>query len=1817
MACEFRNRVFAASLAIIGLGIISLVMQPAQAGNFSWSGSAGATWNTSSTNWTAQSGTTNVAQPWSSTTGPSEQANFISPGSSVNVSGGVYIFAMTLTSAAGGVSISGGTINTTSSSDGGANGSAEISMSATSGTDTISSMLALGNTVKPEFISTPTGAASMLNLTGLITSNGTVALNAGGTTQSGNGSTIALGAAGDSFNVLEETGGNHGTILIPTGGSVSCNLLFATNFCVNLVNGNLTCGNIYSNTTNPTTVFTGSGTISTVNFVANNGSTNGAAISIGAPTSPFTGSFNVSGSFALGLGNPVFCFGTTGQGKAFYQTSGTVQLTGGGDSVVVGSNGSGNAGNSTYNMFGGFLNVPNAPMELGYGSNAAGTTSTYSQTGGVANMYGISMGTTQSNGSQPGNCAISITGGTLNLGAGGISSGTAGTYSVTLGNATIGTSATWSTSLPVTLGGSTSFNLSGGGNITLAGNVGESSPGVGAMSVNGGSMTLSGNNAFSGGVTMGPAAALYINNNSALGSGTLTINGGLIDSTTAGVALGSVPQNWNGDFTFGGSNNLNLGTGAVSLGGSRTVTLNGGVLTVGGPISDGGAGYSLSMTSPSGTGTLVLAGTSSYSGGTNVNSGVLIVNGALTGSGVTVAPGATLSGSGTVSGGAVTLGSGAKLSPGPSPAPGSAGTFTAASLSVGSGATIAFDLSDSAAGLGVNDLVAVTGNLSLPGSATIAVTPTAGTLAQNVAYPLFDYGSLTNTGSPLVYSGPLGARQFAIFNYGTGSNSAITLSISGYFANLTWTGTGTNASGSLTWDQNDTANKAWTSPQNPNNDYFAAADNVTFDATSAPGNQTVTLSGSDMPTSVLVTGTKNYTFTGSGNITGITGLTVAGPGTLTIANSGNNYSGGTNIQGGSIILGVSNGLSPNGTVTFGGATTGGTLDLAGNSQTVGGLSVAALATPANQIITNSTGSATLTCAGTGSTTFGGTIQDTAPTGVLALNVAGGELVLGGNNTYAGGTTVSGGTLQLGVTNALPTGGNITALPGGILDLGGNVQTTSGTASFQGGTVQNGTLTSTVADFDARSGTIAASLSGPVALDKTTSGTLVVSSPSNTYANGTNISGGILQLGAANALPTGGNVTVYSGGAFDLGGAGAGQMTSGTVSIQGGTIQNGTLTSTSVAFDGQSGTVTANLTGNVGLTKTTAGLLNLGGSSTYTGDTVVSAGTLLLGSAAGVPGGPGAGNVDLDGGAVSAAVIDINGFSPDFGGLSGAAGAVPGTITNNGATGGTLTVGDNNGTTTFSGTIADGTSRLGLIKSGNGTLTLAGSNTYSGGTTVAQGILAPTTAAALGTVTSSTNLTVNNGGELQLPAAVVNAGIVSVAGNGFTGLGAINGGTLSVLGNSVTNNAPSNTAVIGSPTVLDAATTTLVCASASQTLLFNAVLTSTGNVTTSGSGNFEFGGGTANIAGTLQEGNSIPSRTAIISVLPGTTLNVGTYYVPFFSTLTVNGTMNAATIITANSTAGQQFLNGSGVINAATFIGSGGGTARFSNGVLNITGSLAVGQAVPALGAAVACTLEQDSGTINVTGTGDGFTLGYSNSSSGNGAYTQFGGVLNVPNEYVELCYESGAGGNSFFQVLGTATTANVYGISFGQTVNNGVQNGNGTVKLGNAGALLVIGAGGIVSATSGSAQIFLGTGATGGGTLASSAPWSTALSITLTGSLPTNIDASAGTISLDGTLSSTGGLQEVGSGVLVLGGTNTYTGGTTVASGELIATNSEAIEDGTDLSVGAGLSAFGAVVPVQASGAAAAQAVATVPEPGALMLLAAAGTLLFFHRRRR
>ncbi|MEK0447510.1 MAG: hypothetical protein RLZZ399_2831, partial [Verrucomicrobiota bacterium] len=146
--------------------------------------------------------------------------------------------------------------------------------------------------------------------------------------------------------------------------------------------------------------------------------------------------------------------------------------------------------------------------------------------------------------------------------------------------------------------------------------------GAGTLTKQGaGNLTLATSNTFSGGVQL-QAGRLILANAQALGTGALTITGGSLDSAVSDLNLTSNnAQVWAADFGFGGTQNLNLGTGGVLLsGGTRAVWVGGGVLTVGGAIGDGGAAFGLSKT---GTGTLVLGGSSTFGGGLRVQAGAV------------------------------------------------------------------------------------------------------------------------------------------------------------------------------------------------------------------------------------------------------------------------------------------------------------------------------------------------------------------------------------------------------------------------------------------------------------------------------------------------------------------------------------------------------------------------------------------------------------------------------------------------------------------------------------------------------------------------------------------------------------------------------------------------------------------------------------------------------------------------------------------------------------------------------------------------------------------------------------------------------------------------------------------------------------------------------------------------------------------------------------------------------------------------------------------------------------------------------------------
>ena len=121
-----------------------------------------------------------------------------------------------------------------------------------------------------------------------------------------------------------------------------------------------------------------------------------------------------------------------------------------------------------------------------------------------------------------------------------------------------------------------------------------------------------------------------------------------------------------------------------------------------------------------------------------------------------------------------------------------------------------------------------------------------------------------------------------------------------------------------------------------------------------------------------------------------------------------------------------------------------------------------------------------------------------------------------------------------------------------------------------------------------------------------------------------------------------------------------------------------------------------ISGVSGLTKQGSGLLVLSQTNTYSGDTVVSNGTLKITTASAIPTGSGKGDVVVGG----AGVLDVNSASITVNGLSG-----NGTVDTMAGGNPTLTVGNNGASSTFSGTLQNSSGSLALTKTGNGTLNL--------------------------------------------------------------------------------------------------------------------------------------------------------------------------------------------------------------------------------------------------------------------------------------------------------------------------------------------------------------------------------------------------------------------------------------------------------------------------------------------------------------------------------
>jgi RHS repeat-associated protein len=704
----------------------------------------------------------------------------------------------------------------------------------------------------------------------------------------------------------------------------------------------------------------------------------------------------------------------------------------------------------------------------------------------------------------------------------------------------------------------------------------------------------------------------------------------------------------------------------------------------------------------------------------------------------------------------------------------------------------------------------------------------------------------------------------------------------------------------------------------------------------------------------------------SGVVSGSGSLTENGNGVL-IVSAGATFTGNATIQDGATLRFACPDALPSGP-SAGMVEVNGTLDLAGYSATVNGLSGDGL------ITSSATGPVTLSVDTTGqSTTFSGVIEDGA--GRVALTTLGtGTLTLTGRNTLTGEVTVdAGSTLKLGSASALCADPEVN----GTLDLAGYSTTLDGL--WGSGTVTSsvaGAVTLTV-DTTNYPGTFSGVIedgSGTMSLAKTGAGTLTLAG-ANTYSGGTTISSGTLRVGSGGSSGTLGSGAVVNNAALEfyrsgtttvanaISGSGTLTQTLGTLVLSGSNTYTGTTTIAPWSWDsatiqvgngGTTGTLGSGTVTSSGDYESCAQLVykrsdGVTVSNAVTGQvnvTIASGSTLKAGgsSACGLPNGTsGTGSVTISG------TFDLAGYSPTVGNLSGS-----GTVTSGVSGTATLTV--NCGgyeSSTFPGLIEDGSGTVALAKTGSNNLYLTGANTYSGGTTISSGTLYVGSGGSSGTLGSGA---VVNNAALEF----YRSGTTTVA-NAISGSGTLTQtlGTLVLTG----SNTYTGTTTIAVGATVRAAGTSGTLGTGQVTCEYDYPYYPAGELVFDRSANLTVGSVISGFLRLVQEGSGEVTLTGANTYTEGTTVGSGStlrvgaggttgalgaagdpYYGSGGVTVEAGGVLafnrsDSATVSHAISGAGSIRQEGSGtlILTGTTSLGD----AAISDGTLRVEGSVTV------------------------------------------------------------------------------------------------------------------------------------------------------------------------------------------------------------------------------------------------------------------------------------
>ena len=812
-------------------------------------------------------------------------------------------------------------------------------------------------------------------------------------------------------------------------------------------------------------------------------------------------------------------------------------------------------------------------------------------------------------------------------------------------------------------------------------------------------LILTGASTFSGDTTFQNASWLRLGNGNALQNSTLVIPNTSTAKLTFNTGIGTYTV---GNLSGGGGSHsiaLTDGTAAVTLQAGK----NNSSQTYAGNLS--GAGNLTKI----GSGTLTLNGTNTFTGNTTVTTGSLALgaSGSLASPSIQVAAGAlldvtakaftlatsqTLSGSGTISGSVATAGSAARIYPGGN---GTAGNLTFSNnLDLTPGGTLGMDVSPSAAS--GNDHLTINGDLALS-SNILHLTSLAGAANLDAAdYQLISAtGNITGSFASVIFEGtpPANAANFTIvtdaanhqvlLHYSASISLFVAASVTSDLGgdavalrgeNVTVTAAVTQGGYPLTGVSVDLSQIGGATSQSMNN----LGDGVHYSYS--------------MPvTTGTLAGSKNLTVTvtdsGSSPVNSIAVLTVTSSSTLWDGGGGDDaWATGANwandlppgLAGDSLVFGGTIRTTP--VIETDYSVTGLTFNATAGNFTLGGPGHLTLA-GAGGVVNNSTNPQTLNPgltlaqaqtinAAAGDIVIAGPIDGGSgatltKTGshTLTLNSAAG-------NSYTGGSIISAGTVVMGNSAALgSSSGSVTLSAAGTLDLAGfdlakpfADNTLRGTLVNSGAPVNlsgharinnagsftiGGSGNITLGDLGngngnglVKTGSNTVTLAGAgdnsfLYVSSVTSGTLILAkaSSSSVHASGSGVvvNGGTVELGGS-----GGDqifdstfLTVNSG-VFDTKGLSETVATLSLGSADGlsaGTLTGGGSLNATGAFAARNGVVSVNLGGSAALTKTTAGTLTLNGSNSYTGNTTVSQGALVLSEIARLRFGIGANNVN--------------------------------------------------------------------------------------------------------------------------------------------------------------------------------------------------------------------------------------------------------------------------------------------------------------------------------------------------------------------------------------------------------------------------------------------------------------------------------------------------------------------------------------------------------------------------------------------------------------